>query len=246
MALDGLKEVRVWDRSTRWFHWINVLSILGLTAVGVALLYGKALGVSPEGKVLLKTVHVYIGYVFALNLLWRLVWGFMGNRHARWTATFAFGRSYFARLGSYLAGMRAGNPPAYAGHNPLGQAMVAVLFVMLAVQMVTGLVLAGTDVYMPPFGSYFAEWVTGGDAERLAALTPLTKDAVVPEAYQAMRAFRGPFIETHEVLFYILLAAVVLHVAAVVVTELRERNGLISAMFSGRKVLSAKPVDQEG
>ena len=32
--------------------------------------------------------HVYIGYVFAINLVWRLVWGFMGNRFSRWRAIF--------------------------------------------------------------------------------------------------------------------------------------------------------------
>lgn len=239
-----LREVTVWDRSTRWFHWINVLSIIGLMFVGIALLNGKSLGVSPEGKVLLKTVHVYIGYVFALNLAWRIVWGFLGNHYARWTTTFAFGRRYVLRVRDYLAGVRGGRPPAYAGHNPLGQLMVAALFILLSVQLISGLVLAGTDVYMPPFGGYFAEWVTGGGAERMAALTPLNKEAVVAGAYTEMREFRSPFIETHEAAFYLLLAAILLHVAAVVVTELRERSGLISAMINGRKVLAERPVDE--
>ena len=50
----NLKEYAVWDGSVRWFHWINVLAILGLIAVGTVILNGKAIGVSGEGKVLLK------------------------------------------------------------------------------------------------------------------------------------------------------------------------------------------------
>ncbi len=59
----------------------------------------------------------------------------------------------------------------------------------------------------------------------------------------AMRAFRGPFIEVHEIVFYVLAALVVLHLAAVVVTELREGGTIVSAMFTGRKILPGRPED---
>ena len=49
--------------------------------------------------------------------------------------------------------------------------------------------------------------------------------------------------EIHEICFYLLMLAIVLHVFAVVVTEVRERSGLISAMFSGIKYLHKKPED---
>jgi cytochrome b len=40
------------------------------------------------------------------------------------------------------------------------------------------------------------------------------------------------------------MAMIVLHVAAVVITELREGGGIVSAMFTGRKVLTREPVDE--
>jgi Ni/Fe-hydrogenase 1 B-type cytochrome subunit len=67
-----LKSYSVWDRNVRWFHWINFVCLLGMIAVGVVILNAKILGVSNDGKILLKTVHVLIGYVFTLNLVWRL------------------------------------------------------------------------------------------------------------------------------------------------------------------------------
>ncbi len=55
-----LKSYPVWDRTTRWFHWINVLCVLGLAGVGLAILYNKPFGVSTEGKILLKTIPAVI------------------------------------------------------------------------------------------------------------------------------------------------------------------------------------------
>ena len=60
-------------------------------------------------------------------------------------------------------------------------------------------------------------------------------------AYAAMRSFRAPFAEIHEFSFYLLIAMVALHVVAVVVTELREGGALVSAMFTGRKIISGRP-----
>ena len=242
---DVVRAYPVWDATTRWFHWINVLCIVGLLAVGVVILNAGELGVSGEGKVTLKTVHVWVGYVFAINLLWRIAWGFVGNRHARWSAVLPGGRGYGRALLDYLRGVRAGDPPAYRGHNPVGRLMVAAMLLLLINQCVTGLVLAGTDLYFPPFGHLFLEWVApaGASGEQLAGLKPAQSALLDADAYAAMRNFRKPFIELHELGFWGLLIAIPLHIAAVVITELRERNGLISAMFSGQKVFSREPRD---
>ncbi|MCF7821277.1 MAG: cytochrome b/b6 domain-containing protein [Mariprofundaceae bacterium] len=243
---DNLKAYPVWDASVRWFHWINVLTILGLIAVGTVILYGKEIGVSAEGKVLLKTLHVYIGYLFCLNLSWRLIMAFVAkNPFSRWSSILPAGAGFSGRLREYVSGTRAGYAPAYLGHNPVARLMLALLYSLLLIMAVTGLILAGTDVYMPPFGALFADWVTGGDAEKLAQLLPGSKEFVDMQLYTEMRAFRKPFISGHYYGFFVLLAAVILHVAAVVIAELREKNGLVSAMFSGSKVFSEKPVDLE-
>ena len=58
MPDNELKYYSVWDRTTRLFHWLNVICITGLVGVGIVILNAKALGVSGEGKVILKTIHV--------------------------------------------------------------------------------------------------------------------------------------------------------------------------------------------
>jgi len=240
-----LKTHAVWDRGTRWFHWINALCVLGLMGVGYVILNANALGVQNPGKVTLKTVHVWIGYAFALNLAWRFVWAFRGNRHARWRAILPGGRGYFQSVREYVAGFRSRTPQRYLGHNPLGRLAVAALLFVLASQAVTGLILAGTDLFYPPIGHWIAQWVAapGVDPATLAPYAPATYDEA---AYKAMRAFRKPIETTHLYGFYVLFFLVIAHVAAVIVTEVREGGGIISAMFTGRKVFDGQPLDGEG
>ncbi len=238
----GWRSYRVWDPLQRVFHWLNVGCMLGLVAVGTAILWDKELGVSADGKVLLKTVHVWIGYVFAANVAVRIAWAFAGRPFSRWRA-FLPGPGYLQSLRQFFAGAAAGDAPRYLGHNPLGRLMVTALLLLLTVQATSGLVLAGTDIYYPPFGSRIAEWVAAPGVDP-ATLVPGDKTVVDPAAWDAMRAFRGPFIETHEIVFYLLLAAVLLHIASVIHAELREGGSLISAMFSGRKLLDRPPVDE--
>ncbi|MDA3934484.1 MAG: cytochrome b/b6 domain-containing protein [Gammaproteobacteria bacterium] len=234
---------QAWDRTTRWFHWINVLCVIGLATIGLAILNEKSFGVSADGKVLLKTLHVYVGYVFAVNLGWRFLWAFIGSTRARWRATLSFGPGYTGTLRQYVRGFFTGKAPGYLGHNPVGRIMVLLLLLLLLTQAVSGLVLAGTDLYKLPFGGLIAEWVTNGDPDRLAILTPGSKDAVDPVAYAEMRSFRKPFITTHKYTFYALMTLIFLHIVGVVVTEVREKNGLVSAMITGEKVFSTPPID---
>ena len=240
-----LNYYSVWDRTTRVFHWINVICVIGLISVGVVILNNKILGVSSDGKILLKTIHVYIGYVFLFNLIWRFIWGFIGNKYARWKAVLPIGKGYWHSVREYIVCVKAGDPPQYLGHNPVAKLMVAFLFLLLSMQAITGLVLAGTDLYLPPFGHEIAEWVTGAGEEhdKIANLKPGSKDDVDSEAYAEMRKFRKPFITIHLYSFYVLLISIVLHIAAIVLTEVRERNGLVSAMLTGKKVVSRKPID---
>ena len=61
--------------------------------------------------------------------------------------------------------------------------------------------------------------------------------------YQAMRSFRGPLVEVHEVTFYALAVFIALHLFGVVLTELHEGGSITSAMFTGRKILTRRPPD---
>ena len=242
--MSELKTYTVWDAGTRWFHWINALCVIALAVAGFLILNAGAIEVPNAGKVTLKTVHVWIGYLFVLNLLWRIVWAFFGNRYARWRAVLPGGRGYFLALRSYVAAFIAGDPEQYVGHNQAGRLGIAVLFLLVAVMAITGLILAGTDLFYPPLGHWIAQWVAAPEVAP-ASLKPYAPEMYNTAAYESMRAFRKPVALVHLYSFYTLLVVVVLHVAAVIVTELREGGSIISAMFTGRKIIRGRPVDEE-
>jgi Ni/Fe-hydrogenase 1 B-type cytochrome subunit len=238
------RSYTVWDAFTRWFHWINVLCVIGLSAVGLMILYAGDLGVANNGKASLKTVHMWIGYVFAANLIWRFVWAFLGNRFARWRSFLPGGRGYSEAVRSYIAALKAGHPQQYLGHNPLGRISVAVLLLLLLIQAVTGLVLAGTDLFYPPIGHWIAQWVAAPGVDP-AFLVPYAPEMVDKSAWDSMRALRKPFAVTHLYTFWTLVAVIVVHVAAVILTDLKEGGSIISAMFTGRKIIAGRPADED-
>ena len=235
-----MKSHEAIDPVVRWFHWINFLCLLGLIAVGVVLLFDDSLALGSDAKVKLKTVHVIIGYVFGVNLLMRLWWGFVGRRPARWRAILPVGRRYRAELRRFLSNRRNGRWQPYLGYDPLGRIAIMVMFALLFGQALTGLALAGTDLFLPPFGRWIAGALAapGIDPATLAPYAPSTYD---PQAFAALRAWRSPIAKAHEFGFYALLAFASLHIAAVIVVELRTRAALVSSMFSGRKFLESPP-----
>lgn len=115
---------KVWDLPTRLFHWALVICFAGawLTAEN-------------EGQELL---HLLFGYSLFGLILFRLVWGFVGSRYARF-GSFAFGpRTTLA----YLRSMFRRTPTHYIGHNPVGAVAVWLLLALGLATAVTGWMMA--------------------------------------------------------------------------------------------------------
>ncbi len=101
----------------------------------------------------IEKVHIAAGYAIAGLLALRIVWGFVGPRHARFTD---FVRSPREAL-SYMRDALLLRARRYIGHNPAGGLMVIALIVMLAGTCVTGYLMT-TDAY---WGSEAMEEVHG-------------------------------------------------------------------------------------
>lgn len=84
-----------------------------------------------------KATHRWIGYAVALALAVRVVWGFIGTKHAR----FADFWPRRAALLTYLKALKAGTEPRYTGHNPAGAVMMLALMALLAAVATTGWML---------------------------------------------------------------------------------------------------------
>jgi len=239
-----MQRVNVWDVPTRVFHWVNFLAVMILMFVGLVMLFKSELGISSvEAKIGLKTLHVTVGYVFVVNFVWRIIWGFIGNRYARWTAVLP-GPGTGRQLRAYLASMKAGRPQQYAGHNPAARLSISIIYLVLLVMATTGLIRAGTDIYYPPLGVFMADYVAAEGVDA-AAVRPYDESNVDPERFSQLKEFKKPFGLVHIYTSYFLMFLVVVHIGSVVFAEIREGNGLVSAMLSGRKVISGEPVDDD-
>jgi cytochrome b len=242
MQTQQLYQYKVWDLPTRLFHWINFTTVIVLIFVGLVMLFKKELGIeSVAAKIALKELHVIVGYIFATNLVIRIVWGFIGNGYARWRSLIP-SRGHMAKTGAYLQSVKRGKPLQYCGHNPLGQLAVLVIFLCLMTMAITGLIRAGTDIYYPPFGSIAAEYVASPGVNP-DELVPYDTSAVDKEKYDALKAFKKPFGTIHIYTSYLVMFLIVIHIAAVVRVEVKEGGGIISAMFTGKKLLNDKAAD---
>jgi cytochrome b len=122
------------------------------------------------------------------------------------------------------------------------RALAVTLLLVLLLQAATGLVLAGSDIFYAPFGHCIASWIAAPGVAP-GDLLPYRAEGVDAAAQAEMRALRAPVIATHEWGFYLLATLIVLHVVAVVITEVREGGTLITAMVTGRKLLTEPAKD---
>jgi len=126
----GERGTQVWDLPLRLFHWILVL-LVGSQVV-TAWIGGNAL-----------EYHALGGYAILALVLFRIVWGFLGGTHARFTD---FVRGPTAVL-SYARSLSSKAAVVHHGHNPLGGWSVLAMLASLLVQASTGL-FANDDVMM--------------------------------------------------------------------------------------------------
>ena len=144
----------------------------------------------------------------------------------------------------YLKSVKSGDAEQHIGHNPMGRLAISFIYLLLLTMAVTGLVRAGTDIYYPPFGSMVAEYITEPGTDPNSIL-PYVADGTDKDKVASLKAFKGPFGKVHLYSSYVLMFMIVLHIFFVVRVEIKEGGSLITAMFTGKKILTKKPVDDD-
>lgn len=241
--LTTAKTYRIWDLPTRWFHWVNVLTVFLMLLTGFLFHFRYALAIdSREAKMALMVLHVCIGYAFATNLLVRIVWGFIGNPFARWASVLP-SKETIRALREDVRDLVASRPSTYLGRSPLGRIAVTLMFLLLLTQAGTGLLQAGTRIYYPPFGSVVAHFVAKPGVGGAEVSWRNEKETTDPGRLQDVRTVQTAAAVTHKYSAYLLMLLIGLHITGVVLTETRQRSNAVSAMFSGRKTIASPPTD---
>lgn len=152
--------IRVWDPFVRVFHWLLVALFIVAYATGDEI----------------ERVHIAAGYSIAALLALRIVWGYVGPSHARFSS-FVKSPSEVARYLRDVALLRA---PRHLGHNPAGGIMIVALIAMLGATCATGIMMT-TDAF---WGAKWMEEVHEALANTTLALVGLHVLGVIAASFQ--------------------------------------------------------------
>ncbi len=200
------EQIKVWDPVVRLFHWSLVVSFF------VAYL---------SGEESLQT-HIYAGYFIIALLVIRVIWGFIGTSHARFSDFLYPPKEIVA----YLKSLASGHPKRYLGHNPAGGVMVFLLLIALGLTSITGLLLdtetggvAGVGFVSTAVADEHG-WAEEEDEEH-----EREESGGEDELLEELHEFLGEFT----------LFLVFFHIGGVVVSSRLHHENLVRAMITGKK-----------
>ena len=209
------ETVKVWDIWVRIFHW------------SLVVLFVVAYFTAEEENVW----HIYSGYAVLGLVIFRVLWGIVGSKYARFS-DFIYSP---IQVIQYLQGMVAGTPEHYLGHNPLGGWMTVALLAGLVVVSVTGLEVYAIEEGRGPLARTDQMLVIDN------AYADRDEDEDEEEEHRGRKHANGDeddeemWEELHEVSTNITLFLICLHILGVVVSSLLHHENLVKAMITGNK-----------
>ena len=221
------REKKVWDILTRIFHWSLV------AAFAVAF-------ITSEGD---DRLHTSFGYIVIGLIVFRLLWGFIGSKHSRFS-DFLYGP---AKIIGYLKGIATGRPVHYTGHNPAGGAMIIVMLITLSLLCFSGLKVWGTE----------GEGLLAGVDTSIVSVAHADDDSheYGERGESAERGERASYAgassadgdgggngaghefweETHEFFADLMIFFIFTHIAGVLISSYIHKENLVKSMITGRK-----------
>ncbi len=216
--MENKQSVKVWDIVIRIFHW----TLVGCFAIAF---------ISSENS---RKLHVVFGYSVLFLVLFRIFYGFVGTKYARFS-DFLYRP---AQIADYLKGLLIGRPKHYIGHNPAGGFMIVVLLLSLLSLTLSGMKTYGVKGNGPLAGpeisiisKAFADSDEKGEADNHKKRGRAGKNFRRTEKNEKDDFWE----EVHETIAYFTLFLVSIHILGVLVSSLVHRENLIKAMITGRK-----------
>lgn len=198
------KRARVYDPLLRLLHWTISLSILVL----ISTICIQELHLFEPGmqRATIWASHVYAGYVLAISVALRVVWGLVGPQMARFSNMWHF-TLWMNALKVLIKEKRLIQPEEAKafGHDPLASVVYLVIYLILIGMSISGLLLAGMAQDMGPFS------------------------AAAPANYPLEKMIE----ELHETGFKVILIFIVAHIAALIWHEKKDQLPVAQSMISG-------------
>lgn len=218
-----LTRVYVWELPVRISHWLIFFSITVLAVTGwyIHSPFWISRGAGAFTMATMRFTHLVAGYVFLSAFILRIYWFFAGNYWASWRFFLPTDRQRWKTMGQmtrYYLFLRR-EPVRQVGHNSLAGITYTLVFLIMAWECFSGLVL-------------YSQVRGPGIAKTLFGWAPLVIDI------QYIRLF-------HFLGLFALIAFAIHHVYSAVLVSIEERNGLIESMFSGYKFVLGYELEEQ-
>lgn len=199
-------QIKVWDIGVRIFHWTLLISFI------IAWF-------SAEES---ELVHSWVGYFIVGLVAFRIIWGFIGTRYARFR-NFIYSPSHIV---SYLRSLRSKRPEHYLGHNPAGGLMILMLLLNLVFISWTGLEAWGAEGHGPFAQSTEFQLIPEAYASGVSGAS---------ESHSMNNEEEEYWEELHEFFVNLMLLLIVIHVLGVVISSKLHKENLVKSMINGYK-----------
>lgn len=172
MERNAIERVYVWEIPVRFYHWINALAVGTLAVTGY--LIGSPLAVQRATEAYtsywfgtVRFIHFLAAFFFFFNFLFRIYWGFAGNKHADWKNFLPFRKDQVKEMGDVLKVdifQSSNRPLPSVGHNSLAGLTYFLTFLAFLFQSVTGfgMYAAMSSSWLPQLFAWIVP-LMGGD-----------------------------------------------------------------------------------
>lgn len=223
-----LREVYVWELPVRVYHWANALCIVALSVTGYLIGNPPAAGGHLEASQsymfgTIRFIHFLFAFIFFFNFLYRLYWGFVGNKYARWYNYIPLKREQWREFWLVMRvdvlHIKHKNIES-VGHNTMASFSYFLTFLIFLMQSLTG------------FGMYAA-----------------MSDSWFPKLFAWIVPLLGGDLVTrniHHILMWGFIIFSIIHVYLVFYHDYIERRGITSSMIGGWKFIEKDHIEKEG
>ncbi|MDR1200288.1 MAG: Ni/Fe-hydrogenase, b-type cytochrome subunit [Tannerellaceae bacterium] len=223
-----LREVYVWELPVRFFHWLNALCIVILCITGYLIADPPAILTESEANFsywfgTIRFIHFVTAFVFFFNFMFRIYWGFVGNRYSHWNNFIPLKKKQWQEFFDVIKTdvlMIKNKPVESIGHNTLASVIYFASFCAFLLQCITG------------FGIY---------AKMSKSLLPQLFAWTIPLMGGDLMAR-----QIHHFLMWFFVLFAIVHVYLVFYHDYIERRGVTSSMIGGWKFIEEEvAIDEE-
>lgn len=219
MNNENIKRVYVWQLPVRFYHWLNFLAILILAVTGYIIGSPPAIQSGSEASFsywfgTVRFLHFVAAFVFFFNFLFRIYWGFIGNKYANWKNFIPYKKDQWNEIIDVLKVdilQLKVQPLKSIGHNALAGFTYFLTFLAFLFQSVTGFGMysAMSESFLPKLFAWVVPLMGGDFAVR----------------------------QWHHIMMWFFIIFAIVHVYLVFYHDYVEGRGVTSSMVGGWKFI---------